>query len=406
MSTYFIIGADEREYGPASAEEVHQWIREHRADAGTRIRLEGEVVWRRLGEQAEFSESAAAAEVGMGETAGARAASAEAGVRAASVPGAGVRYAAEVLDRGYELQIGDCFARGWELLVGRFGLLVGATALVYLLYFGIWSIPGIGVGAVIVLSFVLLGGLNLLFLKELRGEPVNIGVVFAGIESAFLPLLLAGTVATCLVLVGGLLCLAPGIYLLVAWHLFAPLLILDKGLDFWDALECSRRVVTRHWWICGGLFLLAVLAVGAGLLACLVGVAVTLPLATAAVVVAYEQIFGSGSQTTPSALPVNPMSEPGGPGPATETELCREEDGVVCEPDVQPAERPAAEQARDAEPGSGGVSQEADVSGSAEPAQQPGGAGATTNPQRRVRAADKPEKGRKPRSGVRVRRKV
>ena len=79
--------------------------------------------------------------------------------------------------------------------------------------------------------------------------------------------------------------------LLVAWTLFTPLLILDKGLDFWEAMECSRRVVTRHWWTCFALFLVQLLALAGGVLALVIGLVVAFPWTIATTVVAYEQIF-------------------------------------------------------------------------------------------------------------------
>jgi len=162
-----------------------------------------------------------------------------------------------------------------------------------MLFLGLGSLPALGTAATLVLGFVMFGGVDWLFLKRLRGEPVEIGLVFVGFGKSFVPLMLAGLVATVLTSVGMLLCLAPGIYLLVAWCLFTPLLILDKGLDFWEAMECSRRVVTRHWWPCFGLLLLSILALAGGVLALVIGLLVALPWVTAATVVAYEEIFGT-----------------------------------------------------------------------------------------------------------------
>lgn len=51
---YRIIGADGQEYGPVSAEQVRQWLAEGRANAQTRIRLEGSSDWQPLGQLAEF----------------------------------------------------------------------------------------------------------------------------------------------------------------------------------------------------------------------------------------------------------------------------------------------------------------------------------------------------------------
>ena len=38
-------------------------------------------------------------------------------------------------------------------------------------------------------------------------------------------------------------------FFLVAW-IFIFLLIIDKGLGFWQGMEASRKIVSRHWWKC------------------------------------------------------------------------------------------------------------------------------------------------------------
>jgi hypothetical protein len=202
--------------------------------------------------------------------------------------------------------------------MGGPGLLIGATALVALLLFGVGSIPVVGLAAALAFVFVMLGGLYLVFLRRLRGEPADIGLAFAGFSgSLFVPLLLAGVIASSLSFVGLILCVVPGVYLIVCWAMYAPLLIADKGLDFWQALECSRRVVTRLWWPHFGLFLLALCVIGAGLLFCGVGVILTLPLAIAAVVVAYEETFAKG-EDQPTPKPELPP-QPDRPAPSSET---------------------------------------------------------------------------------------
>ena len=54
---YKIIGADGKEYGPITADQLRQWIAEGRANAQTKIRLEGTTDWRPLSEFPEFSVS-------------------------------------------------------------------------------------------------------------------------------------------------------------------------------------------------------------------------------------------------------------------------------------------------------------------------------------------------------------
>lgn len=53
---YRIIGGDGREYGPVSADQVRQWVRENRANAETRACVEGSAEWKPLREFPEFAD--------------------------------------------------------------------------------------------------------------------------------------------------------------------------------------------------------------------------------------------------------------------------------------------------------------------------------------------------------------
>jgi len=55
---------------------------------------------------------------------------------------------------------------------------------------------------------------------------------------------------------GVCVCFIPGIYLIVAW-IFAIPLAADKSLDFWTAMELSRKTVNRQWI---SIFLLLIIA--------------------------------------------------------------------------------------------------------------------------------------------------
>jgi hypothetical protein len=52
---YKIIGADQKEYGPVTNEQVRQWIAERRADAQTKVQAEGSTDWKSLGSLPEFA---------------------------------------------------------------------------------------------------------------------------------------------------------------------------------------------------------------------------------------------------------------------------------------------------------------------------------------------------------------
>jgi uncharacterized membrane protein len=100
----------------------------------------------------------------------------------------------------------------------------------------------------------------------------------------------SGFLITLAVLVG----LVPVVYLSICWMFSLPLVI-DKKVDFWPAMELSRKVVNMHW---GSLFLLLVvcaLVSMLGVLALCVGVLVAVPVVMASVMYAYEDIFSGGS---------------------------------------------------------------------------------------------------------------
>jgi len=300
---YTIIGADEREYGPVPLEQVRKWIAERRADAQTKGRAEGSSEWKTLGEFHELADLLTP----------------QGAVPQGAPPKIGLadaeRLAAEIIARDYRLDVGDCFSRSWHLVRDNFLLLAGATALTLGIGGVLWFVPALGIPAAAFLALVFQGGLQWLFLKRVRGEPADIGDVFAGFSLAFVPLLLAGIVVHVLVGIGLLLCIVPGVYLFVAWRLFVPLLILDRKLEFWPAMELSRRVVTRHWWLYFGLILLAMVVGLLGALGCFVGILFTLPIAVGATVYAYLDVFGAEPDINArlAASPPGPALSPATP---------------------------------------------------------------------------------------------
>ncbi len=52
---YKIIGADHKEYGPISADQIRQWFSEGRVNGLTRVQAEGSGLWKPLSEWPEFA---------------------------------------------------------------------------------------------------------------------------------------------------------------------------------------------------------------------------------------------------------------------------------------------------------------------------------------------------------------
>ncbi len=269
---YKIIGADGREYGPVSAGQVKQWIAEGRANPKTRVQPEGSTDWVLLETLPEFADAfAAAAPPPLTATFDIR------------------QWTDEVLGRDYHIDIGSCLNRGWELIKNNFWLLVGASFVASLIG-GFGVIPYLGVFVCLILGGPMMGGLYALYLKRIRGQAATFGDVFCGFSLAFGALLGTYVVILLLTAVGLLLCLVPGIYLGVSW-IFSIALVIDKKMDFWQAMELSRKVVTKHWWLMFGFLIVIGLVALAGVLACVVGVFITVSIAQASLMYAYEDIF-------------------------------------------------------------------------------------------------------------------
>ncbi len=296
---YKIIGGDQKEYGPITADQLRQWFREGRANGQSHILPEGATQWVPLSSLPEFADLFGVAPGG------------------AVIPGAPVAPASPetILDRDYTLDIGDCISRSWTLVKDNFWPVVGVSFLVYLCVGGINQLLGLvtrpamkemmeehrfSPGAILIVVGISIlgtpvytiftGGLFRYYLKLIRHQEASIGDAFSGFNN-FGQLALLGLVSGLLTWLGYIFCVVPGIYLNVAWMFCIPLVV-DRQLPFWDAMELSRKVVTKHWFLVFAFFLVVGLLAVCGVIACCVGVFVTAPISLVAMMYAYEDIFG------------------------------------------------------------------------------------------------------------------
>jgi hypothetical protein len=264
-----IIGGDGRQYGPVTAEQVREWIAAGRANAQTQIQREGETDWKPISDVPEFADALTFKPLSQ--------LPAPAPSEPAPDPTA---LANEVMARGCEVNIGSCLGRAWDLFMTDFWPMLGISVLVFLI-----------IGSVGILAGPLMGGLFWYYLKKIRREPAQLSDAFAGFNKSFVPLFLGAIVVSLLITVGLAACVLPGIYLAVAWKLTLPIII-DKRIGFWDAMEVSRKVITRCWWSFFLFLIVCALINIGGLLIC-VGIFFTWPLTTLALAYLYEDLFGS-----------------------------------------------------------------------------------------------------------------
>jgi hypothetical protein len=227
---------------------------------------------------------------------------------------------ARIIGTGRAFNIGDVITRGWNVVSANLGLAIGCTALVFVVMMVAGIIPCVGSIISIVIQGPMMAGLWVVFLKLHRTGTAAFEDVFAGFQM-FLPLFLVTLVTTLLVLVAlipamglfflggvlsgesetlgvmvmamaGLVAIVPAIYLQVSWAFALPLVV-DKQLDFWPAMELSRKVVQRHFFNVFGLMLCIGLIMIVGLIALCVGILVAIPVGIAALAAAYDDLFGN-----------------------------------------------------------------------------------------------------------------
>jgi len=225
---------------------------------------------------------------------------------------------ARVVGEGRTLAIGDIIGRAWQLVMDNLGLAVGATA-IFVVSNVLGAIPCLGILITLAVTPILQAGVYRLMLKLHRGDPAEFTDVFSTFSTSYLQLFLYTLVqfiliCVCLVpgyvlifignflaershglslllsLAGFLVMAPPAIYLGVSW-LFAAPLIVDKGLAFWPAMELSRKVVSGRFFSVFGLALLCGLIVMAGVVALCAGLFFAVPVALAAIALAYDDLF-------------------------------------------------------------------------------------------------------------------
>ena len=230
MSNYKVIGGNQREYGPVSADEVRQWIGDGRLNARSLVQAGDGTEWKPLGTLSEFADAL-------------RQPAAPPPINAAPV--SPTDWAHQVLAREPDLRVGECLRGGLSFFAANAGFVIGVVLISWSLNL-ISLIPIIGGILHLLFGGVVTGGLYLACLRRMRGQPASISSVFDGFRLCFVQLMLVGAISGLLAELSVFLCVLPWFYLTVAWTFAVPL-VADKRLEFWPAMELSRKTVARVW---------------------------------------------------------------------------------------------------------------------------------------------------------------
>jgi len=264
-------------------------------------------------------------------------------------------FAARVVDLEYPVAINQCISKAWATFTSHFWMLVGTTFFISALTLAGSSLPVVHYAMPMALQGVLFGGLYLVYLRMMRGEPTSTGDLFAGFALPLFKPLALTTLVTFLVMalcfvpasisiqVMGIIppnveammsdnpqqafalvqetlsadpqkisifllvllaCSIPAVYFGFCW-MFALPLIVDKGMAFWPAMRLSRSKVLQHPWRISVLLVVAGILGFSGVFGFGIGVIVTLPLYFLIKLFLYEDIFNN----SPPNQPADPEKE-------------------------------------------------------------------------------------------------
>lgn len=270
-----MIGGDGREYGPVTADQLREWILDHRANGQTLVLAEGSRDWQSLGTLPEFAAVLAEAArmhavppspvADLTSTTPASAGPDDPSSTASTpLPPAGWLEAGPAVAgwAGGELRVFECLGRAWHLWQRHLLLITGASALAW----GIQTLPQLlpqvfgclGLLVSLAVSGAVYGGLSLLILGLVRGEPARPSDLFACFDGRFTACLLVFVITGILEEIGLALCILPGVFLSTVWAFSLPLAA-DRRLGFGEAVAGSWRAVMPRFFTVLGLLALAFL---------------------------------------------------------------------------------------------------------------------------------------------------
>ena len=181
---------------------------------------------------------------------------------------------------GVRSQTGRWLGIGWRMTQQDLGVFVVA-GLLYLLL--VTVVP-------VILQGPLHAGFMIMGFKKLLGRKVLLEDLFRGLKF-FVPALVASLLILVFVFLGTLACIIPGIVVAAALS-FTYAFIVDKRMDFWPAIQASHAIVRQDYFGFTMFLIACVLVNLVGVLCCIVGVLVTIPVTQCAIAAAYQDIVG------------------------------------------------------------------------------------------------------------------
>jgi uncharacterized membrane protein len=211
------------------------------------------------------------------------------------------------------VRTGEWITKGWQLATRRetFWPLVLLTLIYWLAY---CIATGTGVG-ILILYGPMTAAYYAVVLHLLKTGKVDFDRIGDGFR-VFLQAMVAGLVSSLFITIGVFLCIIPGL-ILMTLYLFPLYLVVDRKMEFWQAMEASRLKVQED--LIGflgfalvqlGIILLGIILFGIGLL-------VAIPIVACATAVAYRELWPESETKIISPEPPDSSESPDTPETST-----------------------------------------------------------------------------------------
>jgi len=217
----------------------------------------------------------------------------------------------------YKFTISEVLSEAWEKTAGAkgsfmlafaiyFGISIGLSIVAQIFMAIIISSTGNNETAVIIFSIIQQLVFNLILL------PIGMGMFILGLRRSANASLQPGSImgyyshalrlfGTMLlmyfiVMIGFILFVIPGIYLMVAYYMAMPLVV-EKGLSPWQALEVSRKTISKRWFTMFFFMIVITLIAVVAMIPLGIGLIWAAPMMLIAYGIIYRNMFGIRSET-------------------------------------------------------------------------------------------------------------